>query len=287
MPPENPDFWKLAALASKEDSIHPQGQADIAQSIYNRVAVRTYPGGANIGKIIVAPGQFQPTFKNPSAWANIKDRKTAAAVTGNIQKVDMAAKSITNPVLQQKASAFVGGRTDFMGESEKKNMKPGDITRGPGFNFHGWFYDSKLPNAASVPKIISENKIYNVRSKDKSSIPISSSSSKSPGIFGRISSGISSLTRGMSSLMPSSKIKEPKYANGGMVGGSSASISKSPVKSRNISPPSRPPVVVRAIDSSKPQSMNVPRAGGSPQVPSFSVPFSENRERVLAIHGIA
>ena len=33
-------------------------------------------------------------------------------------------------------------------------MKPGDVTRGPGYNFHGWFYDAKLPKAAPVPRTI-------------------------------------------------------------------------------------------------------------------------------------
>lgn len=120
------------------------------------------------------------------------------------------------------------------------------------------------------------------------STTIATKPTKSPGIFERLSSGLSSMTRGIGSLISQPAVaKESKYASGGMVGGSSATISRSPVKARNISPPSRPPIVVRALDNSKSQNMNVPRAGGSPQVPSFSVPFSENRERVLAIHGIA
>jgi hypothetical protein len=62
----------------------------------------------------------------------------------------MAAKSITNPALQKEAARFVGGRTDFMGESQKPHMKPGDITRGKDYNFHGWFYDARLPKAAPI-----------------------------------------------------------------------------------------------------------------------------------------
>ena len=153
------DFWKLAALVSKEDSLHPQGQADVAQALYNRAAVGAYPGGKSIGAIVTAPGQFEPTFHNTDAWSAIRDRKSAIAAAGNASKVDMAAKSITNPALQKGAQKFVGGRTDFMGESQKPNMKPGDVTRGPGYNFHGWFYDARLPNPAPVPKMVTAKTI--------------------------------------------------------------------------------------------------------------------------------
>jgi hypothetical protein len=149
------EFWKIAALASKEDSLHPQGQADVAQSLYNRAAIGSYPGGKSISSIITAPGQYQPTFNNAATWNAIRDRKSAIAAAGNAQKVDMASKSITNPFLQKEAQRFVGGRTDFMGESQKPYMKPGDITRGKGYNFHGWFYNAKLPKPAPVPKMVS------------------------------------------------------------------------------------------------------------------------------------
>jgi len=153
------DFWKIAALASKEDSLNPQGQADVAQALYNRAAIGSYPGGKSLGAIITAPGQFEPTFHNAGAWASIRDRKSAIAAAGNAQKVDMAVKSITTPSLQKEAQRFIGGRTDFMGESQKKYMKPGDVTRGPRYNFHGWFYDAKLPKPAPIPKIVSARTI--------------------------------------------------------------------------------------------------------------------------------
>lgn len=153
------DFWKIAALASKEDSLNPQGQADVAQALYNRSAIGSYPGGKSLGAIITAPGQFEPTFHNAGAWASIRDRKSAIAAAGNAQKVDMAVKSITSPSLQKEAQRFIGGRTDFMGESQKKHMKPGDVTRGPRYNFHGWFYDAKLPKPAPIPKVVSAQTI--------------------------------------------------------------------------------------------------------------------------------
>jgi len=47
-------FWQLAAITAKEDTLHRQGQADVAQALYNRVAVGTYPGGKNLLGIITS-----------------------------------------------------------------------------------------------------------------------------------------------------------------------------------------------------------------------------------------
>lgn len=187
------DFWKIAALASKEDSLHPQGQADIAQALYNRAAIGIYPGGKSIGKIITAPGQFEPTFNNAGAWAAIRDRRSAIAAVGNAQKVDMAAKSITNPSLQREAQRFVGGRTDFMGESQKPHMKPGDVTRGPGYNFHGWFYNARLPKPAPVPNMVASQMRSTASSqKPQSKIVVNRvSSPQQPSVVQQIQNSIS------------------------------------------------------------------------------------------------
>lgn len=186
------DFWKIAALVSKEDSLHPQGQADVAQSLYNRVAVGTYPGGKSIGAIIIAPGQYEPTFNNAGVWAAIRDRKSAIAAAGNGQKVDMAAQSITNPSLQREAQRFVGGRTDFQGESQKPHMKPGDVTRGSRYNFHGWFYDAKLPRPAPVPKMISsQTRTPSTQSQSSNRIIVNNMSSPSqPNFVQQVQSAI-------------------------------------------------------------------------------------------------
>ena len=158
----SPEFWKLAALSAKEDAQNPQGQADVAQSIYNRAATGAYPGGKSISGIIMGRDssgawQYQPVRDNFGAFAAIKDQKSAEAAVGK-DKLNMAVKSITNPALQQNAKGFVGGRTDFMGESQKKNMKPneGDITRGKNYNFHGWFYNARLNSPAPTPNVVSK-----------------------------------------------------------------------------------------------------------------------------------
>jgi hypothetical protein len=147
----SPEFWQMVAISAREDMRHPQGQADVAQSIYNRVAVGSYPGGRSVKGIITAEGQYEPTFANPGAWSAVRDRQTAIAAAGKGPSlIDMAARSITNPLLQREAARFIGGRTDFMGESQKPYMKAGDITRGKDHNFFGWFYDARLPKAAPV-----------------------------------------------------------------------------------------------------------------------------------------
>lgn len=172
----SPEFWQMVAISATEDVFHPQGQADVAQSIYNRIAVGSYPGGRNITKIIVADGQYQPTFKNPGDWSVIRDRKTAINAAKILpyvgkkapQLIDSAAKAITNPALQKEAARFIGGRTDFMGESQKGSMKPEDITRGKNHNYFGWFYDARLPKAAPIhPSVKSMTKSTNAPSKPK------------------------------------------------------------------------------------------------------------------------
>ncbi len=149
----NPNFWITAAIAGKEAGHIPQGQADVAQSIYNRSKVGIYPGGKDIKKIITAPGQYQPTFGNPGAWSAIKDKNSATKAVGDSKLLDMSVKSITNPSLQRNAAKYIGSRTDFQGESQKPHMKPekGDITRGKNHNFFGWFTENGYKQKLSSP----------------------------------------------------------------------------------------------------------------------------------------
>ena len=149
----NEDFWALVAIASREDS-DPQSWADVAQSIYNRAATGAYGGGKNIKKLITAPGQYEPTFANPKDWQAITDIASAAKASGkseaHLQKV---AAAILDAKYQKNAADFIGGRTDFQGESQKGAMRSdkGDVTRGPGDNFFGWFYNARLKSAAKPP----------------------------------------------------------------------------------------------------------------------------------------
>ncbi|MFZ9740421.1 MAG: peptidoglycan DD-metalloendopeptidase family protein [Candidatus Nanopelagicaceae bacterium] len=151
----NADFWTLVAIASREDS-EPQSWADVAQSIYNRAAVGMYTGGKNIKAIITASGQYEPTFGNRAEWLAISDINTASkAAKKSVNQLKQVAAALKNPTLQAEAARFVGGRTDFMGESQKKSMRTdkGDVTRGPGDNYFGWFYNAKLKGPAKAPNL--------------------------------------------------------------------------------------------------------------------------------------
>ena len=163
----NPNFWSLAAISATEAGKYPQGHADVAQSIYNRAKAGFFPGGNDINSIITAANQYQPTFGNTDVWKSIKDRPTALKAVQLYNKdytklLDVAAKSLTNPSLQQNAANFIGSRTDFRGESQKPYMdtKKGDVTRGYGHNFFGWMtdtaYDKKLSSPAPIPSFVSK-----------------------------------------------------------------------------------------------------------------------------------
>lgn len=125
VPTGNADFWTLVAVAAREDS-DPQGQADVAQSIYNRVAAGVFPGGTDIRQIILANKQYQPTRdypkQNPSGktnreWYLINSPETAAKATGyDVNTIKTVAKNITNPSLQKKAAEYIENRTDFVGK---------------------------------------------------------------------------------------------------------------------------------------------------------------------------
>ena len=155
----NADFWSLVAVASREDG-DPQGQADVAQSIYNRVASGVYDANTIKG-IVTASGQYEPTFKNTADWKAITDIKSASIAAGKSEsELKKVAAAITNKKYQDAAREFVGGRTDFMGGSNKPG--PGDKRRQENSpnNFFGWFvgpaaraYGKTNPGPATVPKL--------------------------------------------------------------------------------------------------------------------------------------
>ncbi len=155
----NADFWSLVAVASREDG-DSQGQADVAQSIYNRVASGIY-GANTIKGIVTASGQYEPTFANTADWKSITDIKSASKAAGKSEsELKKVAAAITNKKYQDAAREFVGGRTDFMGGSNKPG--PGDKRREENSpnNFFGWFvgpaaiaYGKKNPGPARAPKL--------------------------------------------------------------------------------------------------------------------------------------
>jgi hypothetical protein len=176
----NADYNSLLAVSSIED-ITPQGRADVAQSIYNRVLagqkynVNFYQKKNTIKDHILAEGQYQPIFGNIKDWSNITDRKTAAIAVMNSDKgrmykwkmndamklLDDTEKAIKNPALQKSAQKFVGGRSFFLSSSQRGNMKSGDVIRDSKSNFfspwslEGSKFDKERRNvAAPIPAMI-------------------------------------------------------------------------------------------------------------------------------------
>lgn len=162
------DFWTLAAVASLEGSSD-QGEADVAQAVYNRVASGVF-SVKTIKDAILSPGQFQPVTGDGvpiKLWRAIKDRETAiAAVAAHKGKgiatatkyVDQAARNITNPSLQKNAAEWVGGRTDFAVPSAANKYPGGFGYRTRHGHLFGWYvgpgaiaYGKKNPGPAQVP----------------------------------------------------------------------------------------------------------------------------------------
>lgn len=155
---KNADFWTLVAIVSREDG-DPQGQADVAQSIYNRAKSGAY-GSSNIRELILRESQYEPTWQRPKEgqrgkpnpeWFQINDAKSAAKASGFSEgAIKSVAANITNPTLQKKAAEFVQGRTDFKGAN---SPFPGGIQRKSGDNYFGWQYGYKGKTIASIPNL--------------------------------------------------------------------------------------------------------------------------------------
>lgn len=154
---KNADFWTLVAVVSREDS-DPQGQADVAQSIYNRAASGAY-GSKNIRELILRKGQYAPTWERPKSksdqtpnkeWYQITDAQSAAKATGfKVGTIQNVAKNITNPALQKESAKFVGGRTDFRGYPVS-----GGVQRKSGDNYFGWYESYKGSQIATIPDLV-------------------------------------------------------------------------------------------------------------------------------------
>jgi hypothetical protein len=164
----NADFWTLAAIASLESGTA-QGRADVAQSIYNRVASKLNFGQKSntIKGHVIAPSQYQPVGDSDvSLWAAISDKKSAIAALnshkngkGRAEKIiEESAAAIKNASYQKSAAEFVGGRTDFWATGIGDPGGIGHVIR-HGHRF-GWFsgpaaiaYGRKNPGPAKAPQL--------------------------------------------------------------------------------------------------------------------------------------
>ena len=148
------DFWTLVAVASREDG-EPQAWADVAQSIYNRLASGAYTG-KTIKDLILGQMQYEPTWKFPrpgvtgkpnQEWYAIKDAASAGIAAGQSEAaMKKVAAAILDPSLQKNAREFIQGRTDFRGYSVS-----GGVQRKPGDNYYGWYNNYTANKIGSVP----------------------------------------------------------------------------------------------------------------------------------------
>lgn len=143
------DFWTLLAICTLED-LDPQGRADVAQSIYNRVGAGPTGGygklATSIAGVIKSKSQYEPAFSRSNKggsntmnvhpiWNAISSKQTAinallANITADYIASAKAAKktpeefallklketynALSDPTLQQNSKSFIQGRTDFL-----------------------------------------------------------------------------------------------------------------------------------------------------------------------------
>lgn len=153
---DDADYWSLVAICGCENfADNPQGMADTAQSIYNRLATPNKPYGKSIKEIVVAKGQYSPTFKNRSEWLAIKDEATAIkAVIGSKGKtsseakklLDISAKAIANKTYQKNSKQFVNTRTEFLAAAPSSSKAIDVVQREPASknNAYYWEYSGKV-----------------------------------------------------------------------------------------------------------------------------------------------
>jgi len=170
------NYWTLVAICAAENFIdNKQGMADVAQSIYNRFNIPGKTYGKTIKDIVIAPGQYEPVFKNYNDWLAINSKETAINALKNSKNVNVpvATKWIENAVdalktqaYRTNASVWVGSRTEFLAYKPKKQGAVGVVQRAPSDknNAFFWNYDGKKKYfnkkeiaATSVPPQISSN----------------------------------------------------------------------------------------------------------------------------------
>ena len=125
-------------LTSALESSGTQNQVDVAVSILNRVTSPQHPN--TITDVLYQRGQYEPNFGFRPA--NTKEEAIAriALKTGNIQaaiaEYETLEAALNDPSQIKASQIFLGGATDFRGQSLLRNSKPGDPYRGnAGANF--------------------------------------------------------------------------------------------------------------------------------------------------------
>lgn len=124
------DIHNLIATSALE-STGLRNQVDVAVSIMNRVASPSHPD--SITAVLYQSGQYEPNFgfspvqTKEQAIARIA-RKTGS-VSGAIREYEKLEAALNDANTIRQSQVFLGGATDFRGQSLLKNMKIGDPFR--------------------------------------------------------------------------------------------------------------------------------------------------------------
>ena len=146
------DLYTLATISGLESG-YAQGQADVAQSIYNRMK----QSGKGVVDVTTSPGQYQPFFgKGGGVDPESKNIKTFDdAVKYRMKKTgenrETAERSILStiaaiqdPTKQASAREFVGTKTSFRGSPQNTGNTLGNVS------WRGGRSDNQFLNEANV-----------------------------------------------------------------------------------------------------------------------------------------
>jgi hypothetical protein len=148
------DYWSLVAVCAGEGYPieNPQGTADIAQSIYNRMAAKYYK---TLRKLLFTGQEYEITYKNKrrDLFKAIKDKESAIkayqyCVNGRSYEaakkgIEAADSAINNPTLQMNARSFVWTRTEFLANPPTASTQRMVVERTPKRTNNVFYFDSR------------------------------------------------------------------------------------------------------------------------------------------------
>lgn len=191
---DSPDFWLLVVGSLFENS-HPQGAADVAQAIYNRVALPGWP--KTIRGVILEPGQFAPVGSKGTRdeWEKINSKDSAIAfakkygqTANNVEKI---ASVLLDENYQKSARDFVGPRDNFRNVDTERQLNHLDDSTEKTRHYHTFGFE---PGGANIAKFKAgqlmpaqiNKQIVKGRVEDITNIPTAGYKPKSPGKYGAI-----------------------------------------------------------------------------------------------------
>lgn len=168
MPGTDQDLYTLATIAGLESG-SAQGQADVAQAVYNRMS----KDNTSATDILTRTGQFEPAFTAPykiSGGAvdpaakqirtfedavNFRMKKTGEKRETAEAAIRATIANLQNPSLQQNAASFIGARTSFRANANSYGRLSNSIWRGTSFDNQYLNEEVSGKGTAPVPTFVS------------------------------------------------------------------------------------------------------------------------------------